>query len=55
MDVELKPYYFEPGQTSLQPLKEATKIYTFDFSIIDQETKNSLFENFTNDEDFEDT
>ena len=53
LDVKLIPYHFERGQTSLQPLNEAPKVFTFDLSIIDQETKESLFENFTN-EDFED-
>ena len=53
MSIELTPYHFERGRTSLQPLNEAPKVYTFDLSIIDQETKESLFENFTNEDYFD--
>jgi hypothetical protein len=50
MTVELKPYHFERGRTSLQPLNQPPGVYTFDLSIIDQETKESFFENFTNED-----
>ena len=50
MDIELKPYNYERARTSLQPIDQASTIYTFDFSIIDQETKESLFENFTHED-----
>jgi hypothetical protein len=53
LDVELKPYNYERGRTSLQPMDQASTVYTFDLSIIDIDTKESFFENFSS-EDFED-
>ena len=50
MDVELKPYSYEIGKTSLQPSNQQPGVYTFDLSIIDIDTKESLFENFTNED-----
>lgn len=53
MSIELTPYYFERGRTSLQPLNQPPGVFTFNLYIIDQETKESFFENFTY-EDWED-
>lgn len=50
LDVELKPYNYERGRTSLQPMDQASTVYTFDLSIIDIDTKESFFENFTNED-----
>jgi len=53
MDVELIPYIYERGRTSLQPLNQAPGVYTFDLKIVDNETKESLYGNF-NTEDWND-
>lgn len=50
MDIELAPYIYERGQTSLQPLNQAPNVYTFNLSIIDDETKQSLYNNFSNED-----
>ena len=53
MDVEIIPYIYERGRTSLQPLNQAPGVYTFDLKIVDADTIESLYGNF-NTEDWQD-
>jgi hypothetical protein len=47
MNVDFEEYVFEIGKTSLQPSSNGSELYTFNLVIVDQETKESLFDNFT--------
>jgi hypothetical protein len=47
INVDFKEYIFEIGKTSLQPSTTGSNLYTFSLVIVDQETKESLFDNFT--------
>jgi len=47
INVDFKEYVFEIGKTSLQPSNNGSNLYTFNLVIVDQATKESLFDNFT--------
>ena len=47
MNVDFKEYIFDIGETSLQPSTTGSNLYTFNLVIIDQESRESLFDNFT--------
>jgi hypothetical protein len=47
INVDFEEYVFDIGKTSLQPSSNGSELYTFNLVIVDQETRESLFDNFT--------
>ena len=50
MTVDFDQYSFEIGRTSLQPSKNGSGVYTFNLMVVDQDTKESFYQNFTNED-----